>query len=152
MTIPNSPKPVSETVKRDRNLAALLARARLHERLLEKIRRSLPDSIGNHCPACVLRADGQLMLYAENAAWASRLRFYQVQLLPGVNELVPVTRIQVRVLLASEGQEKAPRPVTKPGPDAVSQLERAADASPDPQIQDSLQRLARTLRRAAEKP
>ncbi len=146
---PFAPLGIGETLKQDHKLAALLAQARLHDRLLGKIRQTLPEPLGAHCLYCVLRRGGQLILYTDSAAWASKLRFYQSELRSAVGELGPLNSIQVRVLLPTGRVEKPPR-LSIPAPEVLDQLEQNAATAADPQIKRALQRLARTLRRAAQ--
>lgn len=147
---PFAPLVIGETLKQDHKLAALLAQARLHDRLLGRIRQTLPEPLGAHCLYCVLRGDGQLILYTDSAAWASKLRFYQSELRLALGEIGPLNSIQVRVLLPPGRAEKPPLPLPIPAPEVLDQLEHNAATAADFQIKRALQRLVCTLRRAAQ--
>lgn len=147
---PFAPQVIGETLKQDHKLAALLAQARLHDRLLGRIRQALPEPLGAHCLYCVLRGGGQLILYTDSAAWASKLRFYQVELRSALDEIRPLNSIQVRVLLPIGRVENPSLSLPIPAPEVLDQLEKDAATAADPQIKRALQRLVRTLRRAAQ--
>lgn len=146
------PKPfvlLDEALKQDSKLALLLTQARLHERLLGKIRQILPQPLDAHCLYCVLRGGGRLILYTDGAAWASRLRFYQTELRSALKEIGPLESIQFRVLLPTERVVKPPLAPKIPSPQALDRLDKTTVAIADPDLKRSLQRLVRTLRRAA---
>ncbi len=145
---PCAPLLIGETLKRDHKLAALLAQARLYDQLLGKIRQTLPEPLGAHCLYCVLRGGGQLILYTDSAAWASKLRFYHFELQSAAGKLGPLNSIQIRVLLPTGRVEKPPQLLIPP-PEVLDQLEQNAATAADPQIKRALQRLVRTLRRKA---
>ena len=52
-------------------------------KLLHIIQKNLPANAAQAAKHCVL-SKGQLILYAESAAWASQLRFMQAQIMAGL--------------------------------------------------------------------
>lgn len=147
---PFAPQPIVKTFEQDSALAALLAQARLHERLLDKIRQILPPPLNAHCLYCVLRGGSQLILYTDSTAWAFKLRFYRKELRKAVGEIGPLNSIQVRLLLPTS-RVKKPSPLTIPAPEVLNQLEHDAAMVSDLQIKRALQRLVHTLRAARSK-
>ncbi|WP_460036001.1 DciA family protein [Methylothermus subterraneus] len=130
-------------------LAPLLAKARWNEKLLTRVRQVLPEPLGAHCLYCLPRHGGRLVLYADNAAWAARLRFYQTEVKAALQELLgPIAAVHVRVLLPQGKVEKPPPRIKTPPPEVLDGLERAANALEDPELKRCVQRLARALRRA----
>lgn len=141
---------LDEVLKRDQKLAPLLAQARLHMQLLAKIRQALPEPSGSHCLYCVLRGDSRLILYVDSAAWATKLRFHQLEIQSALSEIGPLKSIQIRVLLPGRETEKRLQAAKIPSPQALDQLAKIAAASCDPEIKRSLKRLVCTLQRAAQ--
>ncbi|MCX8049310.1 MAG: DUF721 domain-containing protein [Methylohalobius sp.] len=142
--------PVAATLQQDPDLSALLAQARWHAQLLDRIRSMLPQGLSDHCRYCLLRANGRLILYVDSAVWASKLRFYQSELKSALAELGPVESIQIRILPPAENTKK--RTTAKiPSPQSLDLLARLAAASEDFEVRACLQRLICTLQRAAKR-
>ncbi len=141
------PKPVEKWLQGDRNLAALLRRCQLHERLLQIVRRHVPETLAPHCLACVLDGRGRLTLYVTSPVWASRLRYCQPSILAALRSDFPVRRFQVRVGLPDSIAHRPPPRAKIPSPAVVSELERSLSGLPDPQLRRSLGGLVAALRR-----
>ncbi len=145
------PKPVGKWLQGDQNLAALFRRCQLHERLLEIVRRHVPETLAPHCLACVLDSRGRLTLYVASPVWASRLRYYQPAILAALRSEFSVRRCQVRVGLPDSVAHRPPPRAKMPPPTVVSELERTLSTLPDPQLRRSLGRLVAVLRRGTER-
>lgn len=140
--------PAIEKLKLNRGLQPLLARLKRHRDLLAAVRRFLPEAMRPHCLACVLDDRGLLTLYVDTAAWASRLRFQQMALLPALGEIAAVRRIQARVLLPVARVERAAPPPRVPDPAILAQLEHNARFVDDPKIRRALERLVEAMKRS----
>ncbi len=145
----SSPKSVAEWLQCSPSLGGLARRSRIHEQLLQRIRQTLPESLACHCLACVLDARGKLILYVTAPTWASRLRYYQPQILAALQAEFPIRRLQVRVLLAETAVQRPALSAKFPSPAVISQLEQALSAMPEPALRHALERLLDTLRREA---
>jgi len=139
-------KPVGKWLQGDRNLATLLRRCQLHERLLQIVRRNVPETLAPHCLACVLDGRGRLTLYVTSPVWASRLRYCQPSILAALRSDFPVRRFQVRVGLPDSIAHRPPPRAKIPSPTVVSALEQGLSGLPDPQLRRSLGGLVAALR------
>jgi len=144
-----APKPVEKWLQGDQTLAALLQRCQLHERLLQVVRRNVPETLASHCLACVLDGQGKLTLYVTSPVWASRLWYCQPSILAALGSNFPVRRFQVRVGLPDSVAHRLPPQAKIPPPAVVSELERGLSSLPDPQLRRSLGRLVAVLRQKA---
>jgi len=139
---------IADTLDKNRLLAPVMARLKLHQRLLSRLKELLPQPLGNHCLACVLDTQGRLTLYVDTSAWASQLRFHQPQVLPELNKIAPLQQIRLRVLLPVGPVERRAQSPRVPDPRILAQLEQNADSVEDLQIRCALQKLTRTMRTA----
>ncbi len=144
-----TPKPVGRWLQGDRNLAALLQRCQFHERLLQIVRRHVPETLAPHCLACVLDGRGRLTLYVTSPVWASRLRYCQPSILAALRSDFPMRRFQVRVGLPDSVANRPPPRAKIPSLAVVSELERSLSGLPDPQLRRSLGGLVAALRQRA---
>lgn len=137
---------LAQTLAQDAKLAPLLRQLRLYAQLLEQIQAALPQPLSAHCLYCVLRSGGRLILYADSAAWAAKLRFYQAKIKAALAAWGPVESVRVRVLLPEVDQTKSPPRLVQPAPQTLERLDQAAAEIADPKLRRSVQRLIRTLR------
>jgi len=126
-----------------------MAKLKLHQRLLSRLKQLLPPPLANHCLACVLDTHGRLTLYVDTPAWASQLRFHQPQVLPELNKIAPLQQIRLRVLLPVGPVERRAQSPRVPDPRILAQLEQNADSVEDLLIRRALQNLAKTMRAAS---
>lgn len=148
----NSAKSINQVLSGDcGGLRALVVRARQLHQLTALLRRHLPVAMRDHCT--VSGVDGQtLIVCADSAAWASKLRFHAPTLVPAMRALPALGDVQqLRVKIAPVAV-----PVTIPAaarrPFLSSASARAiggcADAMGDTALKSALQRLAtRTQKR-----
>lgn len=129
-------------------LQRLLDRAHRLAELDERVRAQLPSSLAVRCRVSNVRA-GTLIIQTESAAVHGKLRFLLPRLLrqlqqdPGLREL---TEIEVRVAPRSEPPSPPVRQA-RLSADAARLLESSAEATTDPKLRRSLQRLAGRRRR-----
>ena len=128
------------------NLGRLLEEARRLARATELLRARLPAPLGEHSRVAGL-AKGVLVIQADSAAWASRLRFMTREVAEALAPVLgQVTR--VRVAVASPTPPPPTRPLRLPGRAVLSKelarsIAQAAGGISDPALQEALRRLAR---------
>ncbi|MDE1984414.1 MAG: DUF721 domain-containing protein [Gammaproteobacteria bacterium] len=124
-------------------LRQLTASARHIQQLHAAVCRQLPASLSSHCVAAEQQAD-TLVIYMDNAANATLLRYQQQQLVAQLASLLPTCKhVQLRVLPQSVPAPQ-PQPATRTLSGAVrAMLENTAAALEDGALRRSLQNLAR---------
>lgn len=84
-------------IKKDKGLAKLVGEAHSMLRLDSLFQRLLPDALRGQCQVASLR-DGRLLVFADQAAVATRLRFLEGGLKPKLNDAGwPVLQIRVKI-------------------------------------------------------
>lgn len=131
----------SRFLKRNDQIAALLAEIERSAALLRAVRGALPPPSDSHCLHAGLH-QGILTLTCDSPTWAARVRFaapqVQAALRGGYGK---ITSCRVRVQPQYEPRRRAEgRPQLSP--EAVGHLRRAADDMEDPRIAAALRRLA----------
>jgi len=117
------------------------------ERLNFSLRSLLPAPLGEHCWAAAIR-DQELILVTDASTWASQLRYLQREIIKQLNAEygaeygLALKKCRVRI--------DAPRVVREPArrrlalsPESARTLQRAAEATTDPELRAALQKLAR---------
>ncbi|CAL1240183.1 DciA family protein [Candidatus Methylocalor cossyra] len=132
-------------------IGSLRAQLEDHARLLDAVRRCLPDVLGGHCRHCLITQDNRLLIYVDSPAWASQLRFFGPRLASCVEGVSarPIREVRVRNLLDPPPARRSPRPAPRAG-SGVDWLRTSAALLPDGEIRRSLLRLWRTLTTAVE--
>lgn len=126
--------------------AHILQRVMTLRLLDEALRDCLPAECHGHCRAGGL-SGGTLRLVADSPAWRTRLRFHSSRIISHISQLgnLPVKRVEIRVSRAME----PPRRTTHPGPprsmpaDSARAFGALAADTPDPELRQVLERLAR---------
>ena len=115
--------------------------------LLNQLQQVLPETLAGHCRA-VVWSDDRLTLYADSAAWASRLRYAIPELRDWLTPRLPTIRkIRVRIFLGTEttasGNQK-PRTTAAKRISGASRrlLIEVADGLGDDELGTVLRRLA----------
>lgn len=126
-------------------------------RLLEHARQL--QSIDTHLSACLgaeaaahaqvaNRSNGQLVIHADSAAWATRLRYLAPQLLRCLRKTPSLADLQgINIKVSPLAQPASP--VTRPAilsADNAALLDSTADTLSDPALRTALKRLARRAR------
>lgn len=144
----SGPIPVSKMLGQSSALSTLKARTHLHQKLLQRIQASLPESLSDHCLACVLRVDGLLVIYTNSPAWASQLRFYQTAMSSAVASVGRVRQIKVRILnpLSPKAAKQAAGSVKVPDEAVLKQLLSEAQSNQDEEIRQALVALVEAMR------
>lgn len=124
-------------------LRQLTANVRQIRQMHAAVCRQLPASLSSHCVAAEQQGD-TLIIYMDNAAHATLLRYQQQQLVLRLASLLPTCKhVQLRVLPQSAPAAQ-PRPASRTLSGAVrAMLENTAAALEDGALRRSLQNLAR---------
>lgn len=136
------------------DLGRLIEEARRLARATELLRARLPAPLDEHSRVAGL-AGGVLVIQADSAAWASRLRFVTREVAEAVAPVLGrVTR--VRVAVASPTPPPPTGPLRLPGRAVLGEelarsLAQAAGGVSDPALQEALRRLARNAAGPGEK-
>jgi hypothetical protein len=142
----DKPKPV-QALLGGTALTSIRAELEAQARLLQALRDSLPDALGEHCRHCVAKND-RLTIYVDSPAWSSQLRFYGPSLLTHLEQSVGYRfkNIQIHNLLRAQGAGIGPvKPPLVPPVRGVSEILRQnADSSP-PEIKEALLKLSRAI-------
>lgn len=124
---------------------------RLQESVLSDIRQVLPDALTEHVTYCVINGK-RLLLYTDNAIWASQLRFYSPVILdaakPFFNDKTKpelVIKINKEISLPSGSSTK----VNIPSIETIEFLKNLSQHTSDSRLQRSLAKLCMTLMKLA---
>ncbi|NOS87757.1 MAG: DUF721 domain-containing protein [Methylococcaceae bacterium] len=74
------------------------------QRLLQRVRAVLPDTLAAHAQHCLVR-DHTLLVYTPSAVWATQLRFYKTALLGAVSNWAktPIEQVQIKLITRQVG-------------------------------------------------
>ena len=132
----------------DSDLAILITRTRLLRKLTHVLRKQLEPELASHCYVGNIEQD-TLVILADTAARASKLRFYSTSLLESLPQLdrafARITRVKVKVLNQIQESPESPESGTRPhmNQENGSCLQTLANSVDDPGLHDALIRLAR---------
>lgn len=144
-----STRPINKLFQEvDSDLAILITRTRLLRRLTHLLRKQLDPELAEHCYVANIEQEN-LVILADTAARASKLRFYTATLLESLPQLDSVfsriTRIKVKILNQPQ-QINEPIP-SRSGPKMNQEnavcIQTLADSVDDLELHDALTRLAR---------
>ncbi len=126
---------------------ALVARCQHIRHLTARLWESLPPEFLGNCMV-IGSDDGIISIVGENAAWATRLRFFEPQILEVFHKAgTPCSRLRVSVRpLPADPLAQRPPPPSRPSPPApesVKALRQLAEDEAHPELSAALQRLAR---------
>jgi hypothetical protein len=144
-----STRPINKLFQEvDSDLAILITRTRLLRRLTHLLRKQLETELAAHCYVANIEQE-TLVILADTAARASKLRFYTATLLdtlpPLDNAFSRITRIKVKILNQAQ-KDDTPLP-KRQGPKMNQEnavcIQTLADSVDDLGLHDALTRLAR---------
>jgi hypothetical protein len=129
-------------------MALIRSKIANNQQWLRLIRSSLPTDLATHTLACVFKNDS-IIIYAESANWATKLRFHSHRVLITINRLdqVKIKKIVVRITAAGmhHPAKQRQRSLKKPSPACLVVIEQSADGTHG-DLQIALSNLAKTLR------
>ena len=143
------PRPVGDFLRR-RKLKLLQREAEAQQSLLKQVRALLTAPLEPHCTAARL-SEGQLVLFADSSAWASRLRYLVPDILEGLRRAgVEASAIRIRVALESPSATQPParpkQPARRLSAANAELLLQVAASMTDPALGAALRRLGRHRR------
>lgn len=137
---------IGDLLQQTSGLKSLLQQSRDQSRLLDRIQQLLPPPLQPHCRAAVLK-QGQLLLYTDASAWASRLRYLSRELITQLKKHgLSVSKVTVRVMLGNRPLPVASRPGRKLTADNARLLQQTAASIDDAELSAALARLSRHTR------
>lgn len=124
-------------------LGSIINQIRLLQQLSSTVAALLPAPLGEHCYVAAVM-DGRLILHADSAAWATRIRYLGPKLTASLKhqhgcQWLRDIHVKVRPAAASPGRDI---PAPGPGRDVQPAPDPAAGKTA-PDIQHALERLAR---------
>ena len=135
-------RPLSHCLKRpSRKLSRLLRRVAEHQRAGAEFAACLPPELRACCHLASQR-DGQVLLHADSAAWATRLRY----LLPELGECSPMLgqadKVRVTVRPRHPRPAPSPRPAARLSAKSADLLLECSKHIQDPKLADAFRRLS----------
>jgi len=130
-------------------LSGLLGRIDAHHKVLELVRKSLPPELSVHV-AYALILDRRLLVYADSAAWAAQLRFYNQEMRKEVAAFYrkPLDTLQIKLVDTVLG--KPPVKLKIPSLSVVESMENDSLGIEDPQLKEALRALIVSLKLRAK--
>lgn len=141
-------KNVRDLILRTREVKSLTEKSRQTDELQRAVQRLLPSMLADYCQVRSYER-GVLALNASTGSAATQLRFLAQQILPRLRKITlfkDLEKITIRVQTAEPLQLRHQTRAVEPISQANQQLIRdTADSISDPNLADSLRRLAMTL-------
>ncbi len=121
----------------------LVQKTRYHQRLLATVRAHLPPDLRAHCSGATT-VGGQLLLFTESPAWATRLRYQQRDLINCLRTHAYLHISTVRIQVVPPAQTLSPtRGPLKLSHANAATIQKAATAIADSDLRAALRRLAK---------
>lgn len=140
-----SPKSVRRLLKDKPTLKSLEREVCARQALLAEVRRVLPDDVAAHCVAAQAR-DGELVVHADAAVWATRLRYFEPRLLDSLRpSQTSLNAVRVRLLLPQHPRAVRRSPARR-SDTAASIIHDSARETKHAGLRDALLRLSRALK------
>ncbi|MGR8999369.1 MAG: DciA family protein [Gammaproteobacteria bacterium] len=146
---PKSPSFKTSLTFQNRTLAYFYSQIEQQNRVLEHIRKFLPESLAKQIRYCLIK-EKKLLIYTDSAAWASQLRFYNSAILAAI---APLTRtsielMQVKIIAEQSGLVLRPlRKANIPSEEKIALIRNNGLTITDDQLKLALLRLSATLER-----
>lgn len=130
-------------------MARILANIEKNQQLLNRVRASLPGNISAHAVGCVITND-RLLVFAESATWATRLRFHANSLLAKVNGpgYPVINKVIIRMTTGVNKPIERKQSPKNPTLSSIEAIQHSAHAT-DGELQKSLLKLSKTLKSRA---
>lgn len=119
-----------------------------HQKILQIIRSSLPDSLANQAKDCVVK-DTKLLIFTDSAAWASQLRFYSQAIRTAVNSKCSenIDNIQLKVLDPETSINQSKPSLNIPSLENIELIRSNQLDAPDSKLKRALLNLSQTLKK-----
>lgn len=132
-----NPIPLKKLISTQPPLRRWVEKAQAQSLMLEEVTRQLPPAIRSHCLGARLDGD-TLVVLADCAAWATRLRYALPSILPGLG----ARKSRVRVMPLEQRRPKPVRERPRMPSGAAAVLAQTAETTDDPELAAVLRRLA----------
>lgn len=129
------------------NTAAIRFQLAKHQKILDIVLSVSPAQIQPHIKDCVVNQE-KLLIYVSSAAWASQLRFFQVQIKNAVNlhSREKITTLRIRMVVPSLLKSASRERKAIPSLDNIEMLRNNADALVEGKLKSALLKLSDTLK------
>ncbi|GAB4358141.1 MAG: hypothetical protein Kow006_26450 [Gammaproteobacteria bacterium] len=145
MPVPRNLKPLKLLLNsRTAPLGAVLHRVRQQRDLLERLRSLAPRELGEHISHAEVR-HGELLIYVDTSAWATRARYFGPQIIAGLNRtgIRGINGVKIRVLPEPGTPSGGRRRSIALSTESAALIESTARALANGDLRDSLLRLSR---------
>jgi hypothetical protein len=118
------------------------------QRILQMIRRVLPDNLARQIKHCLIK-ERKLLIYTDSAVWATQLRFYNTTILASVTKNTsPIESLQIKVISTQTGLASTlTRKALIPSAEKIEALKNNSLSIEDNQLRLALLKLSTTLER-----
>ena len=119
----------------------------IQNKLLKKIKSSLPDHLSCHALFCVISGK-KVLLYTDAAVWSSQLRFYHHTILQelSTSNQGRIEELQIKIIPTAMKQEE--RDMKKlPSKESVENILSLAETQTDEKLKEALLKLGKTFRK-----
>ena len=104
-------QPITLIEQRSTTTSKLISAANKHREITKKIRSHLPVELAEHCEFGSIRGNS-MIIFADSAAWATRLRFHSSDLLRYLNQEYKYSLASIKFKIAPvRGKKKKPKPL-----------------------------------------
>jgi hypothetical protein len=128
------------------SLPPVFLRARRLAEVTRVLRTALPGQLAEHCLGVNI-VRNTLVLFADSAPWATRLRYEQKAILAAISRETGLSFARISLRVQPRSRRKAPKSASRRGhrisPASREVLEAAARGISDPDLAAALRRLAR---------
>ena len=146
----NKPHKVARVLEDGSQLGHLNRMLKQQRKLLEEVRKILPDPLGEHCLHA--RIDGtRLVLHTDSPAWNTGLRFHAPHIIAGLKSRAPgLKKVDVRIIVEQEVRPTRGRRGSLPEKTAAL-IRELADGLEDDSLRAAFKRLGRVSEDEDEK-
>lgn len=122
------------------------------EKLLKKIRSTLPEHLSEHVLYCVL-TNKKISLYTDSAIWSSQLRFYHQTILQSLLKTHRgiIETLQIKIIPQTIKKEIEPHPPKQiPSTENINFILGQAEQQSDETLKKSLLKLGETFQKKSK--
>ena len=134
---------IRDLLKNQNVIKILIEQRQENLNLLAAVRSHLPDAMRSHC-LDASQAEGDLTLYLDSPAWATRARFFADELIQLLNRH-RVSRVRIQIRLQEQStpdDERRPDSAIELSEETARHLLDAANLMHDPELRDVFMRFA----------
>jgi hypothetical protein len=135
-------------VFKNRTMAYFYSQIEQQQRILQMIRRVLPENLARQTKHCLIK-ERKLLIYTDSAVWATQLRFYNTTILASVTKNTsPIESLQIKVISTQTGLASTlTRKALIPSTEKIEALKNHSLSIEDNQLRLALLKLSTTLER-----